>query len=133
MERHIDILEKYYEEIRENSQLDIDPKGFAVRCVRLHNEKRRKERERERDIKKAKARETLRKKQAYQAERRKALKIESLAKARIEYEKKKKAISTQKELIEFGESTSRKYLMVEGDRKKKVLKDLAILVDIIRG
>tara|TARA_R110001583_G_scaffold47395_7_gene148475 strand:+ start:4943 stop:5236 length:294 start_codon:yes stop_codon:yes gene_type:complete len=41
MERHIDILEKYYEEIRENVDLDIHPSAFAAKCVSDFREKKK--------------------------------------------------------------------------------------------
>ena len=129
MERHIDILEKYYEEIRENSQLDIDPKEFAAKCVREYKEKRREEKERQLDIKK----EKLKKQQAFQAEEREALKRENLERERIRYEREKKTLKTQEELMELGESTYSDYLYAKGERKMKALQDFAKLFDRIRG
>ena len=41
MERHIDILEKYYEQIRENIDLDIHPSVFAAKCVSDYKKKKK--------------------------------------------------------------------------------------------
>ncbi len=118
MERHIDILEKYYEEIHENCKLDIGPSAFAARCVREYDEKKKREKDNK-------------------GKRKKDLALEFDGKKKnIEWRNssgKKRSRSEEDELRSLGYTSSRKYLLSKGESKTKSLKDLAKLIDIIRG
>ena len=120
MGRHIDILEQYYEQIRENIKLDINPSVFAAKCVREYQEKMRHEREHERKIKRELAFEAVKKEKIKKGELKKL-------------ERERKPRSANEELRRLGRVSSLEYLRTEGESKMKSLKDLAKLVDIIRG
>ena len=112
MEKHIAILEKYYEQIHENIKLDIKPSVFAAKCVREYKEKQKIERYNE-----------------ILAEKKLVLEYGS----QKTLSRKKRVHAEEEELRRLGEISSNEFHKSNGASMSNSFKAIAKMVDIIRG